>query len=180
MARALVASFNGQPYVRYNVDRPVGRAAPNERPDVLLVQFLLRIATTGNIYWPAEHPAGAVRLTSATRAVALARPHAPDVSPDLPGPPGGVQIEIDGYCGDQTIAFIEFFQQEMRRRGQDRLLVDGRVVPWVLDSSWTIQLLNLVLSKSSWGGPRQWMLNSNPDFPQELSGSLYFPNISVY
>ena len=177
MARALVASFNGTPYVRYNVDRPVGRAAPNDRPDVLLVQFLLRIATTGNIYWPAEQPAGAIHVTSATRAVALARPNAPDVSPDLPGPPGGVPIEIDGYCGDQTIGFIGFFQQEMRRRGQDRLQVDGRVVPWSGGTS-TILLLNQVLSKSSWGGPRQWMLYNNHDFPREISDLLFFRNIS--
>src|SRR5689334_13083072 len=98
----------------YTPDQGVGRIGPNDRADVLLVQFMLRIATSGNVNWsryttvPAA-PSSFGRMTTIGRQ---------PPSPNLPGPPPGAgQIVIDGVCGPQTIAFIEAFQQEMVRRG---------------------------------------------------------------
>ena len=178
MPRALVASgSDGTPHLYFCVDRPAGRGAPNDRFDVLLVQFLLRIATSGNIYWPSSASASAPAIVGATR-VGMTRPADP-LPPNLPAAPPGAEIVIDGYCGDQTIRFIESFQQEMVRRGE-RVSVDGQVKPWAGATSYTLLLLNQALSRSSWGGPRKWVLFNSPGFPQELfscffSGLIPFP-----
>ena len=165
MPRALVASeFNGPSHLYFCVDRPVGRGAPNDRFDVLLVQLLLRIATSGNIAWPSG--AGVPAASTVTTRVGVARQSDP-LFPNLPAAPPGTEIVIDGYCGDQTIRFIESFQQEMLRRGE-RVNVDGQVKPWAGSTSYTLLLLNQALSRSSWGGPRKWTLYNSPAFPQEL------------
>src|SRR5262245_16262355 len=158
MPRSLVGSdLSGLAHVYFTNDQPVGRTGPNERADVFLVQYLLWIATSGNIYWPTpiSNPSPlVVARVGGTRG--LAPP-----SPDLPKAPGGEEIVIDGYCGDQTIRFIEFFQQQMLSRGE-HIHVDGLVRGWFDPQKATIMLLNQALSRSSWGGPRKWHLMTRP------------------
>ncbi len=50
--------------------------------------------------------------------------------PNLPGthPKPQGNIIIDGICGDQTIGFIEYFQEQMRLR-VGVFEVDGQVAP---------------------------------------------------
>jgi len=175
MPRAITAT---QSHLYFTIDQPVGRNAPNDHFDVLLVQFLLRIATSGNVDWPTgsefywgpDLDVGTRRplLTRAAGAPANRLPLA------LPGMPDGTQISIDGDCGPQTIQFIEFFQQEMVKRGQ-KPAVDGQVKPWANTLTGTMELLNWALARSSWGGPRKWNLVSSPGFPQELYKYFYSP-----
>lgn len=179
MPRSLIAAEpSGLNHVYFSVDGAVGRYAPNDRVDVLLVQLLLRIAMGGSIYWPSTSNAPAASPPAGVRVVGVVA--APKAIPiELPGPPGGTPIAIDGFCGNQTISYIEFFQQEMKRRGE-QVNVDGQVQPWKGSQSYTLLLLNQALSRSSWGGPRKWNLFQNPAFPNELmyllfSGYIPFP-----
>jgi len=161
MPRALI---NYRQTALFTVDRAVGRNAPNDRPDVLLVQFLLFVATTGfgPTFWPTP-----VEL-SGVRGLRVATPvPQPAIGPAIGAPthpkPQG-NIVIDGICGNQTIGFIEYFQEQMQalRVGVE---LDGRVAPQGTAGTTTMILLNI--------GP-PWTLGQNAAFPNELKSSLYF------
>jgi hypothetical protein len=51
---------------------------------------------------------------------------------DRPGyvPPGQAPIDVDGSFGPQTQTYIDFFQQEAKRRNPERLpILDGKIHP---------------------------------------------------
>jgi len=82
------------------IDSAVGAGAPNSRDDVMAVQYLLKVAM-------------------------LDGPASPGFKPE-----GEKPIEVDGGYGRQTQAYISFFQTEVNKR-QNRKLIepDGRVDP---------------------------------------------------
>ena len=110
----------------FTADRTVGRNAPNDRLDVLLVQFLLFLCTNNPKGFGAP-----IETLSAYDDLKVGRRVATPVfratiAPTHPKPEGN--IFIDGICGDQTISFIEYFQEQMllRRRGVE---LNGQVAP---------------------------------------------------
>jgi hypothetical protein len=90
----------------YSVDRAVGRNAPNDRLDVLLVQFLLFISIK-NPWWDSgnSQPTLTVRQGGRVATPATSVFRATPARLTHPKPQG--DIVIDGVCGDQTIGFIE-------------------------------------------------------------------------
>ncbi len=145
----------------FTVDRAVGRNAPNDRLDVLFVQFLLLISKD---WWETEGPPE----PRVTRGLRVATPvfRAPP-SGTYPKPQG--DIIIDGICGDQTIGFIEYFQEQMQlaRRGVE---LNGQVVPWGTLGTTTMSLLNEGLLHSPGYGPLYIM----GGFPMELKSLFYY------
>ena len=156
--------------IMYTPDQAVGRNAPNDRTDVLLVQFMLRVATSGKINWSSYQIAPAAN-PSIGRLAAVAHP----LSTNLPGTDFlGDPIVIDGICGPQTISFIESFQREMVQRGDMSSPVDGQVAPLGNDRQPTIRLLDTVLFQAAKQGlfPMD-DLRRSPFFPRELSDYFY-------
>ena len=98
-------------------------------------------------------------------------------TPVFTAPPSGTypkpqgDIVIDGICGDQTIGFIEYFQEQMQLRGIGKEL-SGQVVPQGPGGTKTIELLNEVLRRWSPGKP--WVLSQSAMYPHELDSSFYF------
>lgn len=82
------------------IDAAVGQGAPNHREDLLAVQYLLRVAS--------EAGQGSQPFQ----------------------PPGEPPVKIDGIYGTHTQTYISFFQKEVNRR-QNRKLIepDGRIDP---------------------------------------------------
>jgi len=153
----------------FTVDRAVGRNAPNGRLDLLLVQFLLFLCTndskgfgppidTLSAYDDLRVPSGRRVVTPVFRAT---------IAPTHPKPQGS--IVIDGICGDQTIGFIEYFQEQMqpRRRGIE---LNGQVAPQETAGTTTMTLLNASLEVV----PDPWMLTQVLGFPRDLQNSFYF------
>src|ERR1700745_3047121 len=103
MPRMLMDAFGK---ILFTVDSPVGRSAPNDRLDVLLVQFLLFLCTKNGMSVPP---------LTVPRGLRVATPVAGVTTGTLthPKPPG--DIVIDGICGNQTIGFIEYFQEVTQR-----------------------------------------------------------------
>ncbi len=90
----------------------------------------------------------------------------PTLSGAHPKPQG--DIVIDGICGDQTIGFVEYFQEQMQLKFQE-VELNGQVVPWRIMGALTIGLLNGGLSHL----PQPPMLNQFGAFPDELWDSFY-------
>jgi hypothetical protein len=158
MPRILVDFINA---TWFTVDRAVGRNAPNDRLDVLLVQFLLFRSTKSEI---------AVIPLRATSGLRVTTPvlRATTAMPTHPRPQG--QIFIHGICGDQTIGFIEYFQEMMGLRNVG-VELNGQVAP-LTKATKTMMLLNLTPDKI-YDGP--WSLGQTTDaFPQELNNSFYY------
>jgi peptidoglycan hydrolase-like protein with peptidoglycan-binding domain len=149
MARVYLRHHPQPLRVLYDVDAAVGRGGPNRRDDVLLIQLLLRVAT--------------------------------EDSPDSPGyrPPGEDLIAIDGSYGRQTQAYIDFFQQEAKRRNPKQLpLTDGKIdplhTPFRHDNNdqWhDITALNRLYQKRR--GAVHENIGNDPLFPAELGRSFY-------
>lgn len=158
--------------ILFTVDSAVGRNAPNDRLDVLLVQFLLFLSTNSLWWVPVDSqpnpPKGPRGLRVATLASPAYRALGTTLSGTHPKPQG--EIIIDGICGDQTIGFIEYFQEQMQlvRVGHE---LSGQVVPMGPGGTKTIDLLNEVVRRSS---GRPWMLDQSSAYPKELSNSFYF------
>jgi hypothetical protein len=89
------------------------------------------------------------------------------MAPTHPKPQGN--IIIDGSCGDQTIGFIEYFQEQMllRRRGAE---LNGQVAPKGTAGMTTMTLLNVSLEVIL----DPWMLTPTYGFPRELQNSFYY------
>lgn len=134
--------------VAYSIDNAVGRGCPNQREDVLLVQHLLRIA------WEDAPTSKGFRPPAETRP-----------------------LNVDGFFGQTTARFIEFFQQEAQRRGV-QISQDGRVDP-VLSGGTRGALSNTfytILALNSARNSRrafQSDIASDPGFPQELMRHFY-------
>jgi hypothetical protein len=104
MARVYLVSNHSRLKLSYTVDAAVGPGCPNRRDDVLLVQFLLRVAM--------EDIPG--RPGSGYR------------------PPGQAPIAIDGLYGPMTLAYIQYFEEEGNRRNPtNQVTTDHRIDPVV-------------------------------------------------
>src|SRR5262249_31043053 len=101
------------PGTMYTVDRAVGRNAPNDRLDVLLVQFLLFLSTN-NPWWDLGKSQPTLTVRRGMRVATPATPVFRATPARLSHPKPQGDIVIDGICGDQTIGFIEYFQEQMQ------------------------------------------------------------------
>jgi hypothetical protein len=147
----------------FTVDRVVGRNAPNDRLDVLLVQFLMFICTPYVPYYLATP------VTTVPRGLRVATPVAGVATATLTHPKPQGDIIIDGVCGDQTIGFIEYFQEVMKLNGAGREL-NGQVAPqWTIGTT-TMYRLNYIAANHV----NPWNLGESNAFPQELKTSFYY------
>lgn len=131
----------------YNVDAAVGPGCPNQKNDVLLVQYFLRtINNNPNSFAPPLPP--------------------------LPLGPGEI-ITLDGIAGPITFRAIKHFQEVGRARGNS-IATDGRVDRAVgkgtgalTQSTFTIVFLNNAF-RAIRPGTFQNIAMLNGDIPQEL------------
>ncbi|AHG89971.1 hypothetical protein J421_2434 [Gemmatirosa kalamazoonensis] len=170
-----IRRVGGGPPPVYVIDQAVGRAAPNDRADVLLVQYLLRVATEKAFAQPAPMQADTVLAGSYTppppgglrAAIGVAPRHTPHPPPPARPPlPDTSPIVIDGVCGPQTIAFIEYFQATQPTIPAR----DGRVEP-PAPSTPTLAALNAVLFAERQG--MIFRLFADGAFPAELREYFY-------
>ena len=147
---AKVCLLTTQPYREVYVnEKPVGPGCLNQRDDVQLVQLLLKIAT--------------------------------EDAPNSPGfkPTGAAMIEPDGICGPTTQKYISYFQEEVDRRRNSKLLardgiVDpvqgGRVRGSLSNTMYTILALNAAM-RSRRGD--SFRIENEPRMPNELKSALF-------
>ncbi len=145
----------------FTVDRTVGRNAPNDRLDVLLVQFLLLLCTKNEISVPQLTVPRGLRVATPAAGVTTG-------APARPRPQGN--IYIDGFCGDQTIGFIEYFQAMMQLKQVGAIELNGQVAPQGTPAAKTMYMLNATLNALT----KPWVLTQSDAFPQELRDSFYF------
>lgn len=159
MARTLALTSPGKlATVVYVVDGTVGAGCRNQREDVLLVQFFLRV------------------LGPRTVSAAINETFQPKNAPPL---------AIDGVCGQRTLAAIKSFQTQFDKAesGPDNpgfLLQDGVVHPPELGTSFgprsghvlTIIRLNTEYA-SQFGLDRHKRIDTDPLFPRELLKKLF-------
>jgi len=151
----------------YTVDRAVGRNAPNDRLDVLLVQFLLFLSTN-NPWWDLGKSQSTLTVRPGMRAAipVVMAPTTFRPAGTHPKPQGG--IVIDGICGDQTIGFIENFQGQVQLKYPGAEL-NGQVVPWKIMGALTMAMLNHGLPQ----GANPPLLDTLGPLPDELWDSFY-------
>ena len=147
---AKVGLLSSQSYREvYLVEKSVGPGGMNQRDDVQLVQLLLKIAT--------------------------------ESAPGSPGfqPPGEPMIEPDGQCGPITQRYIKYFQQEVNRRQNKKLIeLDGMVDPVrtgaarssITHSFYTILALNAAMRTRRGDAFR---IENEPKFPTELKSAMF-------
>lgn len=141
----------------YVVDCAVGAGCRNQRDDVLLVQFFLRVLGP--------------RTVNGTNETFQ--------------PQGGPPLAIDGVCGQRTIAAIRTFQAQFNKAVGDPknlsfLAQDGVVHPLEQGSKFgrrsghvlTIMRLNTEYT-FQFGLDRQKRIDMDPLFPRELFNKLY-------
>jgi hypothetical protein len=115
MASVHIARFVDMDYM-FNIAAGVGRGRPNQRLDVMLVQYLLNLAMN-------ESVSGNVTTDSPIRPA------------DHPGP-----LNMDGICGRETQSFIDHYQAFRNTTrsfsGGNKLAIqfavkaDGAIDPW--------------------------------------------------
>jgi hypothetical protein len=141
----------------YVVDCAVGAGCRNQRDDVLLVQFFLRVLGPQTV--------------PRTKETFL--------------PQGGPPLAIDGVCGQRTIAAIKTFQAQYNKAvgdpaDQSHLAQDGVVHPIEQGSPFgrrsnhvlTIIRLNTEYT-FQFGLDRQKRIDLDPLFPRELFNKLF-------
>ena len=143
MPRVMQIKNSGTVTLAYTVDSAVGPGCPNQRPEVLLVQHLLRLA------WNDVPTSRGFR------------------------PPGETKpLNVDGLYGPTTQRFIKFFQEEAKRRGAN-VLLDGKVDPVlsggpqgsISHSYYTALAMNAARNNRC---PLQADISADPNFPAEL------------
>lgn len=145
----------------YVVDRGVGDGLPNQRDDVLLVQFFLR---------------------------ALMPPKGSYADQEVHQPAGQTPLAIDGVWGPQTRAYVKAFQTQFNEalgseiQPQFRLRQDGAVN--ALEGSSVFgkrfhQVMTIVRLNTEYSHffslERHKQLHRDPLFPRELFGAFYLP-----
>ncbi len=133
----------------YGVDAAVGTGCPNNRPDVLLVQHLLRIAWNDSPISKGFRPPGETK-----------------------------PLTVDGVWGPTSARFLKFFQEEAKRRGAN-VLLDQRVDPCVSGGAqgsishtfYTALALNAARNSRQQGN--QADIAKDPGFPAELDKYFY-------
>lgn len=159
MARTLVLTKPAKlASVAYVVDNAVGAGCPNQREDVLLVQFFLR---------------------------ALGPKAASGTTDQFYQPPGTPPLAIDGVCGQRTAAAIKTFQTQFDKgepdpAGWGALIKDGVVHPLNRGSMFGPRLghlLTIVRLNSEYafhfGVDRHNRIHQDPLFPRELLSRLF-------
>jgi hypothetical protein len=144
----------------YVVDDPVGAGCRNQRDDVLLVQFFLRVLGP--------------TIVDGTRETFL--------------PQGGPPLAIDGVCGARTVAAIKTFQMQFNKAvgspdDQSFLAQDGVVHPLEQGSMFgrrsrhvlTIVRLNTEYT-FQFGLDRHKRIDLDPLFPRALFTKLFLPS----
>ena len=95
-------------------------------------------------------------------------------------PPGRQPLAIDGVCGDNTLAYIRYFQEEAQRRFPGLAPVpDGRVDPMrggspfspITHKKYMIVALNVGYREKR--GDLYLDIGKDPLFPQALRKSFY-------
>jgi len=146
MPRVYVVTSMPMVKVLFSVDQAVGPGCPNERRDVLLVQFFLRAATK---------PAGGL----------------PPVQP-----PGQSVLMIDGIFGPKTAAYIKHYQviggSAAYADGKVSPIQGGSAVGAIHEKYLTIVHLNVGYAKR-FGTDRHLRIDQDPDFPASLRGTLF-------
>jgi len=131
------------------IDAAVGAGAPNQSEDVMAVQYLLRVASEASSESAAFQP------------------------------PGEPPVKIDGIYGTQTQKYISFFQKEVNRRQNRRLIEpDGRIDPvragsassGVTHTFYTIVALNAALRSRRGNG---FKLETDQLLPAGLRPKLF-------
>jgi peptidoglycan hydrolase-like protein with peptidoglycan-binding domain len=148
MPRVMQLRNAGKMTLAYTVDHAVGPGCSNQRPDVLLVQHLLRLA------WNDVPSSKGFR------------------------PPGEAKpLGVDGLYGPTTQRFIKFFQEEAKRRGA-HVLLDGKVDAVVSGGShgsisqsyYTALAMNAARNNRC---PVQADIAADPNFPAELTRHFF-------
>lgn len=132
--------------VLHSVDQAVGPGCPNERRDVMLVQFFLRAATK---------PAGGLPAVQ---------------------PPGQAALTVDGIFGPKTAAYIKHYQvtggSAAYADGKVSPVQGGSAVGAIHEKYLTIVHLNVGYAKR-FGIDRHLRIDQDPDFPAGLRGALF-------
>jgi hypothetical protein len=144
-------------YVRhvYFIDSAVGQGRANKRDDVLLIQFFLKALSS----------------------------RADTESGESYQPPGQTQIQVDGICGANTVAFIRHFQGVVDRAskapqlrpwqdGVVDVVPEGGMFGAVHGSVYTMISLNIAYS-SLYGKDAHAKLFGDPLLPRELA-TIFF------
>src|SRR5258708_4971916 len=108
--------------------------------DVLLIQFFLSVGTAPGSSWskPTLPATTGPALSPQMKTTIYGRTIAPYY-------PGGSPITIDGVCGPQTIAFIEYFQQVRLDDHSARALTKGQVWPGHTSQDSTLYYMNQMI-----------------------------------
>jgi hypothetical protein len=151
----------------YATDEEVGIGRTNRRDDVLLVQFFLAalssdLLQSGNRFFNYTNKKG----TDFNYTV-------PDHKP----------LQVDGTCGNETVAYIKHFQAEASKDAAQKefvLIGDGVVTPirkgqpWGLRSGRVLSIVKLNSEyRNMFGTARLADISTDPFFPPELKPSLY-------
>lgn len=146
----VLVTGNALQKVLYTIDESVGPGCANHHDDVLLVQFLLRIQMEEGGSEPPYRP------------------------------PGRSFIRADGSCGEETLAYIRYFQEEaMRRFPAEAPPPDGRVDPMrsgsiiasITGKKYMIVSLNVGYREKR--GDMYLDIGRDPLFPPALRKSFY-------
>lgn len=145
MARVYVAASLAFIKVLYSVDQAVGPGCPNEKRDVMLVQFLLRSAAKSAGGLPAVQP------------------------------PGQAPLVVDGIFGPKTAAYIKHYQTVGGSAAYPDGKVSplqGSPVGAVHEKYLTIVHLNGGYAKR-FGVDRHSRLDQDVEFPAGLRSALF-------
>ena len=146
MARVYVATSFPIVKVIYSVDQTVGPGCPNEKRDVLLVQFFLRAASK---------PGGGL----------------PGIQP-----PGATALTVDGIFGPKTAAYIKHYQTAGGSAayvdGKVSPIQGGSTVGAIHEKTLTIVHLNGGYAKR-FGTERHARIDQDSDFPLALRSALF-------
>jgi len=153
MARVYLVSNHSRLKLSYIVIAAVGPGCPNRGDDVLLDQFLLRVAMEDV---PGQ-PGSGYR------------------------PPGQAPITIDGFYGPTTMAYLQYFEEEGNRRNPTHpVTTDHRIDPVVggqLGGSFSQRLYKILTLNLLYVDRRSLAVHADiktdPLCPAELITSLY-------
>ena len=152
----------------YVTDDEVGAGRVNRRDDVLLVQFFLAALSSD-------------LLQSGNRFFNYTNRRGVDFNYTVPN---HRPLQVDGTCGNETVAYIKHFQAEASKEpGIKREFVmvgDGVVTPIRKGQPWGArsgQVLSIVKLNSEYAGmfgkSRLADITADPLFPAELQSSFY-------
>ena len=146
MARVFVATSLPLVKVIYTVDQSVGPGCPNEKRDVMLVQFFLRAASKPGGGLPAIQP------------------------------PGQTPLTVDGIYGPKTAAYIKHYQtvggSAAYVDGKVSPIQGGSTIGAIHEKTLTIVHLNVGYAKR-FGAERHSRIDQDSDFPAALRSALF-------